>query len=139
MAYATLGDLIDAFGEDEILQLADRQQLGIVDSDVVAAVANRSQSLIDGYLAGRYALPLVAPYPPIIIGLDADLQRYYLHDNAASERVIAGYQDAKRLLEHIQSGRVTLPLPTAASVDYSGDVVISGAVRVFSRATLAGF
>lgn len=78
MAYATISDLIDAFDEVEVLQLADRDDDGTADADVIALVQERSQSLIDGYLRARYALPLSAPFPAIILGIDCDLQRYFL-------------------------------------------------------------
>lgn len=139
MAYATLSDLVDAFDEVEVLQLSDRDDDGTADADVIALVQERSQSLIDGYLRGRYSLPLSAPYPAVILGIDCDLQRYFLCDNAVSDRIKDGYDAAMMLLKDIASGKVLLPLAVATSGDISGGVTLSAPTRVFSRDTLAGF
>lgn len=139
MAYATLSDLIDAFDEVEVLQLADRDDDGTADADVIALVQERSQSLIDGYLRARYALPLSAPFPAIILGIDCDLQRYFLCDNAASDRIADAYDAAMSMLKDIAAGKLILSVAAATSGDISGGVTYSAPARVFSRDTLAGF
>jgi phage gp36-like protein len=139
MAYATLSDLIDAFDEVEVLQLSDRDDDGTADADVIALVQDRSQSMIDGYLRGRYSLPLSAPYPAVILGIDCDLQRYFLCDNAVSDRVADAYSAAMTMLKDIAAGKLLLSVAAATSGDVSGGVAFSAPARVFSRDTMAGF
>jgi phage gp36-like protein len=139
MAYATISDLIDAFDEVEVLQLADRDDDGTADADVIALVQERSQSLIDGYLRARYALPLSAPFPAIILGIDCDLQRYFLCDNAASDRIADAYDAAMSMLKDIAAGKLLLSVAAATSGDISGGATYAAPARVFSRDTLAGF
>lgn len=115
MTYATQTDLEDAFGAAEILQLADRDQDGVIDDGVVAAALARADSVIDGYLGGRYALPLATPYPPVIVATACDLARYWLYDNAATERVREGFEDAINWLKDVAAGKVLLQLPAARS------------------------
>ena len=69
MAYATQSDLVDKFGELELIQLTDFDTPaagGIVASRVDAALA-RASGVVDSYLAARYQLPL-AEVPPAIQG-----------------------------------------------------------------------
>ena len=139
MAYASLTDLIDAFDEVEVLQLADRDDDRVADPDVIASVQGRTQSLIDGYLSGRYALPLDPPYPPVIVGIDCDLQRYFLSDNQASDRVMDGYNKSMDLLKAINAGKVLLSLPAPTAEDFAGTISVVAPDRIFTRDTMAGF
>lgn len=139
MAYAALTDLIAAFGEDEILALADRDDDGVADSTVIASAQSRSQSLIDGYLGGRYGVPVVSPYPVVLIGVDADIQRYLLYDNEPPDRVKEAYQFAIAWLRDVATGRVVLALPAPATGTAIGSAGFLAAERLWSPDTLATF
>lgn len=139
MSYATLTDLQTAFGAAEILQLADRDHSGAIDTGVVEAVLARADSLIDGYLSGRYALPLSAPYPKALLACAADLARYWLYDDAAPERVRDAYEDTIAWLRDVAAGKVYLQLPSANAAPTLGSPVGEVLERLFSRETLASF
>ena len=66
MAYATLQDLISAFGERKLVQLTDRAEppADLVDAQVAAEALGYADNLIDGYLAARYVLRLVEAQQP---------------------------------------------------------------------------
>jgi phage gp36-like protein len=115
MTYATQTDLEDAFGATEILQLADRDQDEVIDAGVIEAALARADSVIDGYLGGRYALPLATPFPPVIVATACDLARYWLHDDAATERVREGFEDAMAWLKDVAVGKVLLQLLAASA------------------------
>ena len=68
--YATLDQLTERFGERMLVQLTDRASppAGTVDADVVARALADTAAVIDGYLAGRYVLPL-AQTPPLLADL----------------------------------------------------------------------
>ncbi len=139
MPYADQAALEDAFGQVEIRQLADRDRSGAADPAFVAAVLARADSLIDSYLAGRYALP-ISPTPPVLTATACDLARYWLYDDAAPERVREGYEDAVAWLKDVASGKVVLQLTAA-----TGDTAVAGSPdwdapeRLFTAATLATF
>lgn len=138
MAYATQADLEDAFAADEIRQLADRDRDGVADSNVIAAVLARADSMIDSYLGGRYALP-ITPIPTVLMATACDLARYWLYDDAAPERVRDSYEDAVGFLKDVSAGRVLLQLPAAAADASAGSPAYSAPDPVFSSDTLASY
>lgn len=116
MAYATVADLQAAFGERELVELTDRAEpsFGIVDTAVAQAALDRAEAVIDGYLAGRYALPLPA-VPPILAGIACDLARHALYITAMPDVVQARYEAAMKSLKAIGDGVMALPLAPAGS------------------------
>lgn len=141
MPYATTQDLIDRFGEEEMLQLADRDGDGAIDAAVVDRAVADADAEIEGYLVGRYALPL-ASIPPVLARIACDIARYHLYDDLATETVRTRYEDARRLLESIAAGKVQLGLPAsagAATVSGSPEVDSDAPARVFTNDSLEGF
>jgi phage gp36-like protein len=142
MAYATQQDLVDRFGEQELIQLSDRADTptGEVGVAVVARALTDAAELIDGFLAGRYALPIASP-PPVLTQLACDIARYKLHQNLPPELVRTNYQDALRQLKQIADGDFVLQAAGvgAAEAPDHGNAVVSGPGRVFSRKTLGSF
>lgn len=132
MAYCTAQDMIDRFGEDEVIQLTDRARQGIIDDGVLDRALSDAQAEVDGYLAARYPLPL-ASVPPVLVRVSADITRYYLFDRAATDQVESRYKAAVALLRDISAGRVTLGLPEAATPQTSNTVTMESGGRVFER------
>lgn len=114
MAYATQDDLVARFGEPELIQVSDRDGLGVVGAATVALALSDTEAEIDGYLAGRYALPLAAT-PAILTGIACDLARARLWVDAASERILSAAKNARALLRSIADGAITLGLPAAST------------------------
>ena len=113
MAYATLNDLVARFGQEELIQLTDRQGLGVIDGNAVQAALVDADALIESYLAQRYALP-VSPVPQLLKRIAADTARFLLHGNAATEAVRAAYKDALKVLSDLSDGPAVLPGAAAA-------------------------
>lgn len=139
MGYATQLDLVNRFGETELIQLSDRASTGAINTVVVAAKLADADAEIDGYLAGRYTLPL-ATVPLALVRIACDVARYHLYDDNATEQVSQRYKDAIRFLEMVAKGNVQL------GVDGGGDTPavtaspeFSAEDQVFSRGTLADF
>src|SRR5262249_43175617 len=66
-----------------------------------------ADALINGYLSGRYKLPL-ASTPDIVRGLAIDISIYKLHRDIASEKISQDYRDAIATLKQISTGNVRL-------------------------------
>jgi phage gp36-like protein len=101
---------------------------------------NDAASLIDGYLASRYSLPLLA-VPDIVRGWAGDITRFKLWDDHAPEEVRRRYEDAITQLKDLAAGRLALP-PDAAGVAVAASGFYSEGysdTRVFTATTLAGF
>lgn len=138
MPYATLADLTARFGEEELIQLTDRLGAGVVDAVVAGAALAEADAEIDAYLAGRYALPLAA-VPQILVRLACDIARYRLATDTPLEEVRKRYEDARRLLENLAAGRVTLGLPAVDQPAVQGGVAVSAPLAVFDDWGMAGY
>ena len=66
---------------------------------------------IDGYLAGRYTLPL-AEVPEVLALRAAQVARYHLSNDQLIDKVEAAYKAAVRWLEWVSSGRIQLTTAT---------------------------
>lgn len=109
MTYATKQDLIDRFGETELIQRTDRTNVPptTVDDDVVAQHLADAFGMIDGYVAKRYTLPL-ATVPASLRKAACDMARFYILAESASDGVRKAFDDAVKLLRDIADGRVQL-------------------------------
>ena len=143
MAYATLQDLIDRFGAEELIQRTDRTNLPptTIDATVVAAAIADAEALVDSYLAKAYRLPL-AEVSPVLTRTTADVARYHLLGEVAAKDTPAAraYDQAIAWLRDVARGVVALVQPsTDAPPTQSGAAVrTSGPARVMSRDNLRG-
>jgi len=110
---------------------------------ITQALADASAE-IDGYIEGRFALPLTDP-PAVLNRLTTDIAMYRLqslrplHDlEDARQR----YEDAVSMLSKVAAGELTLglsadnqePPPAAGSVE-----TVDAPARVFNRRNLKGY
>ena len=134
MPYVARQDLIDRFGEQEILQLTDKVDppAGAIDDTVLGRAIADADGVIDAHLVGRYALPL-ASVPKILVRYACDLTRYFLWEDSASEPVMRAYKAAMAFLEAIAKGTASLGLDAAnqpVATD-GGSVSFNESRRVF--------
>ena len=112
MPYCTLADILGIVPNNDLIQLTDDSVPAqfVVTANVDKAIAD-SGELIDGYLRGRYTLPL-APLPGLITTLSGDIAVYRLYARRVKitppEGVSERYKNALKLLEQIQTGKVAL-------------------------------
>lgn len=128
--YATQALLIDRFGERMLVDLSDRGNppAGAIDAAVVARALADTDAIIDGYLAGRYALPL-SEVPPQLTDLALSIAIYKLHRYAPDAKIKDDHDQALRTLVQISNGTVRLP---AAGVEPAG--ATSSGVETIDRA-----
>lgn len=149
MTYATPAALLDRLGAPDLLALLGDRATDPTDPAAVLAALEAAPSVqralgdaqaeIDGYLAGRYALPL-ATVPPVLERLACDVARYRLYERRPTDEIRQRYEDAVRVLEQIARGTVTLGLPAADTpAPVAGRVEFTGAPRRFSRDSLQGY
>lgn len=113
MTYATLATLTARFGSAMLVGLTDRAQpaTGAIDAAVIDRALTDTDAMIDGYLAGRYVLPL-AEVPPLLADLAAAIAIWKLHPYKPDDKIAEDYRDALRGLRDIAEGRITLNLPS---------------------------
>ena len=124
MTYATLAHLIDRFGADMLITLTDRAQpaTGTIDAVVVDRALADADAVIDGYIGGRYVLPLT-DVPPLLPDIARSIAIWKLHTFKPDDKITEDYKDALRTLRDISDGKITLAVPSAsapATVEGSG-------------------
>lgn len=138
MGYANVQDYLDRMGEKETLELTDRDYQGQINEVVLQTALDDASSQIDGYLVGRYTLPL-GNVPRNLTRLCCDLARYRLcskGDTTISEEVIERYKLSLKELEALASGKMALVLEEAddPATSTSDTVLFSNPKnRVFGR------
>ncbi|NHO33326.1 gp436 family protein [Acetobacter fallax] len=112
MAYATLADLIERYGLDELQTLtASRDELiGEVNEARVGRALDEASSLIDSYLIRRYVVPVIPPTPALVHAC-CKLARYDLAVSSTTvptDQMRADRKDAQGWLNDIGAGKATL-------------------------------
>lgn len=143
MAYATQTDLVERFGEAELVRLTDRSipPTGQVDADVVSRALSDAEAEVNGYLASRYTLPL-GVVPELLKRLTCDIARYLLYDDVAPDQIRDRYKDTVSLLKGIAEGKVSLAIDPASQPAPQSETdtpAVRTAERTFSKSTLDGF
>jgi phage gp36-like protein len=144
--YATVSDMIARFGDTQIIRLSrpEDRTAETVDEDKVNVALADATALIDGYIRGRYFVPIAVP-PAEIVRAACVLARYDLADNersSPSEEMSKGRADVIKWLEQISKELVNLDVPRAhvTGTDQVGSGPrITDRGRVFSQETLRGF
>jgi phage gp36-like protein len=167
MTYATATDLLTRFDAEEIVQRCAREiprlvsdemlrtaaaggDLGGYSEEEQAATARALDKLrhaledaratVDGYLAGRYQLPL-SPLPPVLVRIACELARYYLYDDQLTEPVKQRFEANVRFLRDVASGVLQLGADseTGATPAAATEVALHSAGRVWDRRGARGF
>lgn len=131
MAYCTQQDMIDRFGSEDLIQLTDRNALGVIDATVLSAAIDDATDTMDTYIATRYTLPL-ASVPAVLQRLSCDIARYYLYQHEAPESVDDRHSAAIDLLKAIAKGHVDLAVGEVSGD--SGGVAFESGTAVFDEA-----
>jgi len=165
--YVTLTELAQIPGALELAQVASDQHGAVVDAELMELsllAADRSaytapeiaaadaalvritqamteaQSVIDGYLGKRYALPL-ATVPTILATWARSITRYRLHANRISDDrtdpIARDYRDAIKFLEQVAAGKFSLGIDDPlAGPSATSDVRFNPGYKVFGRGVL---
>jgi len=141
MSYATQSDLINQFGEAEVVAISDRYLTGVADTIVVEGGLQRASDMIDSYLAARYTLPLPI-VPQMLVDVCCDIARYKLLGADATETDAARnrYKDALRTLEQVRDGKLDIGLSVAGqAAPQSASIQVASNARVFDANSLSGY
>lgn len=134
--YVQVDDLVARFGDEEIIQLTDRTNNDQIDETVAADALDEAEAEAEGYLRGRYTLPLQTA-PRQVKDVILHLARERLDPNP-SDIVMQRAREARDVLKAISAGRVQLDIDgetvTAPSLPASRP-----ATSRFDDAALAGF
>lgn len=141
MTYATVQNMIDRFDEREVIALSDRENNGVVDTDVLNKALISADNEINAYLVIKYSLPLTS-VPSIVSDFACDIARYRLSGASVVEtdEVRIRYRDAIKFFEKVSHGTASLGVDSANQVpDHVGGVKSAASNRIFNATTLADF
>jgi len=136
--YTSLAILIERIGEAEIIRLTDDESTGAVVASRVTAAITEADAVIEGYLRGRYPVPLT-PVPPVIAKLAADLAIHNLYQRRFGLEMPDGLEKlqdtALKMLREIQAGKLSLGVEEADTPRQAGEYRTNKTAddRVFSR------
>lgn len=141
MSYASQQDLIDRFGEIELIELTDRADpsTGLIDANVVSLALADADAEINSYVAVRYKVPL-APIPPRVIKVACDIARKHLYKDAPLDEVTDNYKAAVAALRDISKGVAELDVAgLEPAADTTGSPQLNSGPQIFNKNTMGGF
>ncbi len=113
--YCTSEDIQKQITTPTLIQLTSDDSQDVVNETITFEAILYSSTLIDGYLRGRYNLPLDTHFPLLrIIAIDLSIYRLYSRRLQADmpESILEQYKEAIKTLEKIQKGIITLEVQT---------------------------
>lgn len=111
MDYCTIDDIETQTSTPTLIQLTSDDGQEEVDRVVAQEAILYSSTLIDGYLRGRYTLPLDTHFPLLrILAIDLSIYRLYTRRmrNEMPEVIENNYKNAISTLKDIQKGVISL-------------------------------
>lgn len=136
MPYATVTDLQDRLGEARLVQLTDigDPPLGLVNTAVAQKALDDADAEIDGYLVGRYALPLADPVPAVLRVHALTLAHFRLLGPQVDEATRDETKAARDYLMKVATGAVVLLPPSVPAAPAGvGTVMFSPGAKVMGR------
>jgi len=109
--YCTIEDIEKQTSSPTLIQLSSDDGQEAINRVIVEEAILYASTLIDGYLRGRYSLPLDTHFPLLrIIAIDLAIYRLYSRrmKNEMPEVIESAYKNAVSTLRDIQKGVISL-------------------------------
>jgi len=109
--YCTIDDIETQTSTPTLIQLTSDDGQETVNREVASEAILYSSALIDGYLRGRYTLPLNTHFPLLkVLAIDLSIYRLYSRRmrDEMPEFIETAYKNAIATLKDIQKGVITL-------------------------------
>lgn len=137
MPYATKQDMLLRFGETEVRQLTDLAvpASGATNDQVLDKALSDASSWMNGYLVGRYSLPITNPTALATLNVHCcNVARFLLMSAHADDQATTMYKSADAFLTRVSTGQITLIPPDEALISPGlGDVEIVAGSKHFGR------
>ncbi|WP_207848889.1 MULTISPECIES: DUF1320 domain-containing protein [unclassified Pseudomonas] len=139
MRYCTRADIGNAIPEMTLIQLSNDDPAAMSPNEnVIEDGVRQAEELVDGYLRGRYNLPL-DPVPTVLRDAVVYLARHWLYqrrpEGALPDAVKDSRKDTIKLLESIRDGVVTLGMPTGQAAPEPGEIRVRVRKQQFDAET----
>jgi len=138
MLYCSKQGLIDRFSEDELVQLTDRDSLGIINDEVLNRAIEDASTEMDAYLSRfNYSADTL---PKSLKPLACNIARYYLYDEAPTEHITNRYNNAIKFLKAVNKGEIAIGTNNLGAEVASNDLPeIQSGGSVFNRNNSGSF
>tara|TARA_R110002033_G_scaffold124195_1_gene166316 strand:- start:5831 stop:6271 length:441 start_codon:yes stop_codon:yes gene_type:complete len=140
--YANTDNMLSRFGEQDLMLLTEREgsMPGQINIAVLEQALRDASAEIDGYIVGRYTLPLTT-VPAVLERNCCDIARYFLYGDKAPEQVEKRYNAVVKYLALVSKGDISLGLADTGEVASQSELVVSidSAGTVFGRKSSKGF
>jgi len=142
--YCNIDDIKQQVTETTLIEITDDNLAGEVNTAIIDEAIIYSESLIDGYLRGRYSLPLsIIPMLIKLLAIDLSIFRLYSRRFHADmpDSINDKYKNSVKLLEQIQKGIVSLGIETIGTTPELGEYRTNKTYndRIFSKEFLGDF
>lgn len=119
MLYATLTDLQQHMRHDDLVNLTDLSGYNTIDEAVATAACSAASERIDGYLRGRYLVPL-NPVPGLIRDLAVRLAIHQLYNNnqalILTDQLQKSHEEDLTLLTKLRKGDVVIEAESSGAM-----------------------
>lgn len=139
--YATVADMVSRFGEQDLVLLSWREGAadGEINTPVVEQALADATAEINGYIGGRYKLPLSA-VPAVLTSHCCSIARYLLNGDRAPEQVTERYNSVIKFLTSVGKGDLQLGLADDKPTQPTGTIAtMQSDGLVFGRKNSKGF
>lgn len=143
MRYCTHQDIGRAIPELTLIQLSnDDPAAELPNAEVIEDGIRQAEELVDGYLRGRYELPL-DPVPTVLRDAVVYLTRHWLYqrrpEGAIPDAVKDSRKDTIKLLESIRDGVVTLGMPSGQAAPEPSEIRVRSRRQQFGDELWRGY
>lgn len=143
MRYCTRADIGSAIPEITLIQLSnDDPAAEQPNENVIGDGVRQAEELVEGYLRGRYNLPL-DPMPTVLRDAVVYLARHWLYqrrpEGVLPDAVKDSRKDTIKLLESIRDGVVTLGMPTGQATPEPGEIRVRSRRQQFDDHLWEGY
>lgn len=141
MPYCTVTDMVIRYGLQDLIMLSWRE--GVADNElnqpVIEQAIDDATAEINGYIAGRYELPL-AQVPDVLVRHCCDIARYLLGGDRVPESVQKRYDSVISYLVKVGKGDLSLGLSQGTPAEPSDTIaIIQSDGQIFNRNNSKGF
>ena len=145
MSYCAVSDIFDELSRDTLVYCLYEEPNPADTSDLEARiqkVIDKVEGKIDGFLEGRYSLPLTFE-SRLLKTIAVDLVKYEILarrglDDKKDSEIIEQKKEALRLLEKIAGGKLTLEPAKVPAPETNVSIEVESSPRIFSRDKLKG-
>lgn len=143
MRYCTRADIGNAIPEMTLIQLSNDDPAAMeANESVIDDSVRQAEELVDGYLRGRYTLPL-DPVPTVLRDAVVYLARHWLYqrrpEGALPDSIKDNRKDTIKLLESIRDGVVTLGMPSGQATPEPGEIRVRSRRQQFGDDLWKGY